>query len=146
MSEVKRIVCPVDFSESSDHVLEYAVEVAKRFGAAIDLVHVYQFPLYAMADGVLPASPDVLAQTELSKLLDERSKRFGDRGVQVKTHLKLGMAYVEIVQLAKEIGAQLIIMPTHGRSGLQRFILGSVAERVLRTSPVPVLVVPPTDK
>lgn len=143
METFRRILCPVDFSEPSDHALDYAISFADRLGAELHVVHVYQVPAYALPDGALLASADFVGQlsAELQKQLDALAAkhRKGDR--KLETHLLQGPAPAEIVRLAGEIQADVIVMGTHGRVGLSHFFLGSIAERVVRTSPVPVLTV-----
>jgi nucleotide-binding universal stress UspA family protein len=137
---IRRILCPVDFSETSDRALAYAIELGKRFEADVHVVHVYQLPVYAMPDGALVAGPEALAalSTRLQKDLNDLAKR--TPGI-AKTHLLEGVPHSEIDELAKKISADLIVMGTHGRTGLSRALIGSVAEKVVRTAPVPVLTV-----
>ncbi|MFW5921068.1 MAG: universal stress protein [Polyangiales bacterium] len=143
MAEIKRILSPVDFSETSDHALRYAVDLASKLGAEMHVVHVYQLPMYALPDGGVLAGPDVAAgiMDQAQKRMKELTKELDGEGVRMKTHVIEGMPHREIVRMADEIEADLIIMGTHGRSGLSHLLLGSVAERVVRTSTHPVLTV-----
>jgi universal stress protein A len=142
MKPIQRILCPVDFSDTSNHAVQYAADLAGPLGAEMHLVHVYQLPMYTMPDGALLAGPETAqrvmdtSQEALTKLADGAPE-----GVPVHTHLTEGLAHTEVERLAKEIGADLIVMGTHGRTGLGHLLLGSVAERVVRTSSVPVLTV-----
>lgn len=140
MISIRRILCPVDFSETSDYALKYALELGQRFGAEVHLVHAYQLPVYAMPDGALVAGPEAVASLtdKLQKDLTALGKRH--EGV-TKTHLLEGVPHREIDDLAKKLPADIIVMGTHGRSGLARVLIGSVAERVVRTAPCPVLTV-----
>jgi nucleotide-binding universal stress UspA family protein len=143
MADIKHILCPVDFSETSEHSLRYAIDLASRLGATVELVHVYQLPTYALPDGAILARPDFVANltTELQKQLDELIRRYSGHGVELRGRVVEGMAFAEIDRVAEEGGASLIVMGTHGRTGMKHLLLGSVAERVVRTSKVPVLTV-----
>lgn len=143
MPEIKRILCPVDFSETSEHALRYAIDLASRLGADVLLVHAYQLPTYALPDGALLARPDFVNNltTELQKQLDELIRRYSGHGVSLEAKLTEGLAFQEIDRLGQEENADLIVMGTHGRTGMKHLLLGSVAERVVRTSKVPVLTV-----
>jgi nucleotide-binding universal stress UspA family protein len=142
---VKKILVPTDFSELSGEAVATAVAFAKSFGATIDLVHVFVEPAYILPPPIDMATfPFDLAQI-LDRVqigLDTERDRVKDTGVTVTTTTLSGRAAPEIVAHAKKTGADLIVMGTHGRSGFQHALLGSVAERVLRHSPCPVLVVP----
>lgn len=142
MPEIRRILCPVDFSEPSETALDYAIDLAKKFGADVQLVHVYQLPVYALPDGAMMAGPEFTTKvtTELSRALTELAE--GKSGVKLETHLVEGIPYKEVVRLSEELKADLVVMGTHGRTGLKHLLLGSVAERVVRSSKVPVITVP----
>lgn len=147
MAEIKRILCPVDFSETSEHALRYAIDLAERLGAEVHLVHAYQLPTYALPDGALLARPDFVKEltVELQKQLDELIQRYSDGGVQLKGKIVEGLAFTEVNRLAEEEQADMIVMGTHGRTGMKHLLLGSVAERVVRTAEVPVLTVRHSD-
>ena len=143
MPEIKRILSPVDFSDTSEHAVRYAVDLASRLGAEMELVHVYQLPTYALPDGAILARPDFVASLtdELQKQMDEVIRRYSGHGVEIRGRIVEGMPYAEVNRVAQEEKADLIVMGTHGRTGLTHLLLGSVAERVVRTSSVPVLTV-----
>lgn len=145
MPAIHRILCPVDFSDTSERALQYAIALARQFGASIHLVHVWQMPVYAFPDGAVILGPDVVAGItgELQKSLDATIARRQEPELALEGHLMQGVPDREIVRMAGELGAELIVMGTHGRTGLAHVLLGSVAERVVRTSNVPVLSVPP---
>ena len=140
MLAIHRILCPVDFSEPSARALEYALALAERLGAHVDVVHVFQFPTFAVEDAV--ALPLYL-QENLSQRLGERLEQFviekAGEGSKATARVLEGVPYVEIMEAAK--GQDLIVMGTHGRTGLSHLLLGSVAERVVRGSEVPVLTI-----
>ncbi|MES1171714.1 MAG: universal stress protein [Bacteroidota bacterium] len=142
---MRRVLVPTDFSETADRALTLAIRFAKLVRAAIDLVHVYPLPVYAPATDVpgafpLPPTPEILADVEHG--LARAAARVRDAGVECQVASMEGRASDEIVAHATKIGADLIVMGSHGRSGLRRALLGSVAEQVLHKVKCPVLVVP----
>jgi nucleotide-binding universal stress UspA family protein len=143
MSEYRLILCPVDFSKPSQRALETALDLAARLGAELRVIHVYQLPASALPEGVVetPADIEAVLEGRLTKELAAFVKPASAQGVKITTGVCEGMPYVEIVEAADELGADLIVMGTHGRTGLAHLLLGSVAERVLRISNVPVLTV-----
>jgi nucleotide-binding universal stress UspA family protein len=142
MPEIRRIICPVDFSEPSENALDFAVELASKFGADIHLVHAYQLPVYALPDGAMMAGPEFTTKvtTELGKALAALAQR--KSGTKIQTHLVEGIPYREVVRMTDELRGDLIVMGTHGRTGIRHLLLGSVAERVVRSAHVPVITVP----
>jgi nucleotide-binding universal stress UspA family protein len=143
---VKRVVVATDFSEGSERALTFAIRFAKPLGAAIDLVHVYPMPASGVMSpipGVVPMpppGPEVLDGIE--RQLAARAATIRASGVDCLTANPQGNPAVEIVAYAKRIAAELIVTGTHGRTGLRRMLLGSVAEEVLHKAHCPVLVVP----
>lgn len=141
MLNVHRIVVPVDFTETSETALDYAIELAKKFGSSITVLHAYEIPVFGFPDGALIATADVAAnissaaQQALGRMVDARQ----NTGVAVEAILRDGVAWEEINRVAEERKADLIVLGTHGRRGLARALLGSVAENVIRTAKVPVL-------
>lgn len=143
--EPRRLVTALDLGEPIDDVLETAVSIAKRYDAELHLVHVWS-PWVAMGiDGAMvPASGDV---DLLAKSLEEQLTRAAatarrEHVDRVETALLPGTPWEQIVIYAEQHEADLIVSGTHGRTGLERLLVGSVAERVVRESTVPVLVVP----
>jgi nucleotide-binding universal stress UspA family protein len=143
MLPIKKILAPIAFDHPSTESLDYAVQLAGQLGASVRVLHVYPIPVYSFPEGTLVTSAEVA--TRLSELaqqhLDEAVKRRQGKGVELSSLLVTGNAWEEIVRVAKNESCDLIIMGTHGRHGLPRAFLGSVAERVLRESTTPVLVV-----
>lgn len=143
MLSLNRILCAVDFSEPSAGALQYALALAQRLGAEVDLFHAYQFPNYAVADGAVELPPYL--QEDLAKRLQERLEQFakeaGGAECKARCHIAEGVPYLEVIKAAKDQHADLIVIGTHGRTGLSHMLLGSVAERVVRTSEVPVLTI-----
>ncbi len=137
---LKKILCPVDFSECSHEALLRAVELAKESSAELSLVHAYQLPVY---DGTLYV-PDMYA--EVQKFAEDsvaawvrEAEKLG--AANVKGAAVMGVAWDEIVRRARDEKSDLIVIGTHGRSGLKHVLIGSVAERVVRHAPCAVLVV-----
>jgi nucleotide-binding universal stress UspA family protein len=140
---VRTILVAVDFSETSDHALEVGLDLAQAFGASVHVVHVYQIPVYGFPDGAFLAGPEVatrLAQAS-QRGLDEIVARHASRGVAMVSHLKEGPAHEGILDTGEEISADLLIVGTHGRGAIAHALLGSVSEKIVRTSKIPVLTV-----
>jgi nucleotide-binding universal stress UspA family protein len=145
MLTIKTVLVPTDFSDASESALNYGKAVAQAFGASLHLVHVMEDLLaHAWAAEVYVASMPQL-RDEIEKesrqrlagmLTDEERQRF-----RVETALLAGNPFVEIVRYAKTHEINLIVMGTHGRGPIAHMLLGSVAEKVVRKSPCPVLTV-----
>jgi nucleotide-binding universal stress UspA family protein len=136
---VERVVAPVDLSEQSDMVVDHAVELALTYEAQLDLLHVVEeaaYPTVYGIDPLTPALPDV--QKRAREAMNELAGRVDGRGAPVEVHVTSGYAARDIIDFAEESGAGLIVMATHGRTGLERFLIGSVAEKVVRSSTCPV--------
>jgi nucleotide-binding universal stress UspA family protein len=143
MGTPKKILCPVDFSAGSEQAVAQASELAGALRAELELMHAYQLPVLALPDSSITVSPTYVAEltNRAQQELDRHVEQLQAKGVNASTRLTEGNPAEAIVDRAKEIGAQMIVMGTHGRSGFRRFLLGSTAERVVRTSTVPVLTV-----
>jgi nucleotide-binding universal stress UspA family protein len=140
----KHVVVPVDFSDPSKRALDEAIGLVGAFGAKLTLVHVYEPPGYAYA-GMTYAAVDLLTpiRDAAKQLLDETLAEARKRVPAADAVLRCGTPWYEIVAVAKEVGADLVVMGTHGRTGLSHALLGSVAEKVLRHAEAPVLAVHP---
>jgi nucleotide-binding universal stress UspA family protein len=139
----RKIVVAIDFGEPSEAAADLALELAQRFHVPVVLVHSYLAPVVPYTPiAVVPTVDHVraLEWTARDALEKEAARLFG-KGVEVTTELRTGFALDEILAAAKDLDAGLIVMGTHGRRGLPRALLGSVAEKVVRLSPVPVLTV-----
>lgn len=139
---IRKILVPVDFSECSRKALRYAIPFAMQFEASLTLLYVtpmnYTVGEFGMVDSPLMASQVREAEEKaMAKLLREE---IGDR-VPVIQQTRLGRPASEIAAAAKEMDADLIIIATHGHTGLKHMLLGSVTEDVVRIAPCPVLVV-----
>jgi nucleotide-binding universal stress UspA family protein len=139
---IAKILVPTDFSEHAERALSTATNLARVLGATLHVVHVSPSVPYVgppFAPGRAFAN-DLMAASR--KEFDAYMKTLRERGVEAMGTLAEGVAYVEINRVAEDTGADLIVMGTRGRTGIEHALLGSVAERVVRTSPVPVMVVP----
>jgi nucleotide-binding universal stress UspA family protein len=146
MIEIRRILCPVDFSDHSRSALDQAIAIARWYDSTVTVVHVFSPPVIA-AYGPLPVAfePVLLTPVECSQLLAS-CKRFiaaeAAPGVPVDAVIRQGNVAAEILDHATKMDADLLVIGTHGRSGFERLILGSVTEKVLRKARCPVLTVP----
>lgn len=139
---IDRILVPVDLSEQSPLVVDHAVALAQAYDASLDLLHVVEeaaFPAAYGMDPLSPSHPDVQARAReaLNALVDDGV----ETDVPIRSHILSGYAARDIVDFATEHTADLVVMATHGRTGLQRFLIGSVTEKVVRSAPCPVFTV-----
>jgi nucleotide-binding universal stress UspA family protein len=148
----KTILVPHDFSSSANHACAVARDEAKTHGARVILVHVIDLPYQMVpesamvsAETIEPISMKEFAARGAEKHLDDIAARLAKDGVTPQKFIRFGRPHDEIVKLAEELKADLIVMGTHGRTGLAHLLVGSVAERVVRTSKCPVLTVPQPD-
>jgi len=142
MIQMKKILVPTDFSKGSENALRYGCELANRFEAELHLVHVLQegigdFDAFYALPGNYVEELRAEAQRSLDAFLDPQ----WNKGQGVKRVIKSGAPFVEILRYAKENAIDLIVMGTHGRGMMAHLLMGSVAERVVRKSPCPVLTV-----
>ena len=135
----ERILVPTDFSGDADHALEHAVGLARQFQAALTLLHVVYLYLPASAEAGFPAYMARLRR-EADQQMEGPRSRVEDAGVPFEALTEVGVPAERIVELAGDRHADLIVMGTQGRTGLPHLLLGSVAERVVRLAPCPVLV------
>jgi nucleotide-binding universal stress UspA family protein len=148
-----KILAPTDFSEDSTLALDYAVTVAQKFSSEIIVVHVDQ-PLAPVLVNELNPGLDVSTMNRIAeeqrllalKELDRTIARLRDRGVKARGLMRVGAPFLEIINAAQSEGAELIVMGTHGRTGLAHVLMGSVAERVVNKAPCPVLTVRHPDR
>jgi nucleotide-binding universal stress UspA family protein len=138
MVKFENILVPTDFSEFSKYALDYAITLAKTFEAKITLIHITN-------ENELVALQQVSAYFEPGKLEELMKQRESEDRKQLDGFHKVGIPFVEIIRTAKEKGVDLIVMATHGRSGLSHILFGSVAEKVVRKSTCPVLSIRPRE-
>lgn len=149
MHPPKRILVPVDFSDCSRDALKVAISWAEQFGASITVLHAWQTPHFVSPD-LMVSLPNEPGTPFLDYMENEARTALGDflggvhhpESMQIRQRLEIGEAAEVIQQVLDEGEHQLVVMGTHGRRGLERLLMGSVAERTVRTSPVPVLTVP----
>lgn len=144
MSAIRTILVPVDFSEGSDTATRYAAALAKQLGANLELLNVYGLPMVTSPDGSFMVTPEIVTKlsADAQEAVDRIAVELRNLGVEVTTRVTEGAPHEEITRRATEGGFDLVVMGTHGRTGLRHFLIGSTAERVVRTSKVPVLTVP----
>jgi nucleotide-binding universal stress UspA family protein len=152
MIPMKAILCPVDFSEESRHALEHALALASWYHARVLVLHVHRLALPVLGIGPHGAEamqPIVMTDAERSRISDAMGKLVAPvrtAGLPVETFLEEDINVPQhIVERARSLNADLITLGTHGRTGFQRWVLGSVAEKVLRMTPCPVMTVPPKE-
>lgn len=144
MIQLKRILLPSDFSELSSEAVKYACALTEQFESELHMLYVHEsivVPEYAM--GIdwdrLTQEAKKAAKTQMEALLDPAWKQ----GRTVVIAIAEGPPFLEIIRYAKEHAIDLIVMATHGRSGVSHMLIGSVAEKVVRKAPCPVLTVRP---
>lgn len=139
---ITTILVPTDFSEYSKQALSYAEMLAKPFEAKIVLIHVIDTVSYVVSESVQwTTDVSTRVQASVQPMLDGLVRDAQKRGVVAESRLSQGVPYDQIVKTAENVNADLIVMGTHGRTGMSHVLLGSVAERVVRLAPCPVLTV-----
>jgi universal stress protein A len=140
---IKKILAPIDFSPASQKALTYALRFADNFGSELTLLHVLE-PTISPAFTRLPTAPAFseaeMADAEESLRTLVKSLR-GGGATRVRSTIRMGVATHEIVEAAKELDVDLVVIATHGYTGWKHFAIGSTAARVARAAPCPVLVV-----
>ncbi|HEX6277084.1 MAG TPA: universal stress protein [Polyangiaceae bacterium] len=147
---IEKILVPVDYSECSRAALAKATEFAESFGAKLDVVHVWDRPTY-VSDSLMVASPSGEKRSLIEMIRENAAQEMVDfiRTVKVPATVALshrllsGEPVSTLLRDLKEHQHDLVVVGTHGRTGLTHVLVGSVAERLVRSSPVPVVTVPP---
>jgi nucleotide-binding universal stress UspA family protein len=147
--EIKTILVPVDFSEFMEKVMEYAGFFAQRFNSSLLVFHVLQ--TYQISEAVtwmetfLPPQPEKQLIDQLrdsaEQKLEELKNRYSKLQISITTRIEEGVPFVEIVRTASEENVDMILMGSHGRTGIKHLLIGSVAEKVIRKAPCPVFCV-----
>lgn len=143
---IDKILCPVDFSEATDFALQPAVSLATEFGAELVLAHVLDYP-YPQVGPVMQGfdiedyydAMEAKAGEQLAGLVDDEARRYAT----VRSVVRRGNPFREIVRLAEEEAPSLIVLPTHARAVVDRMLWGSVAAKIVRLAPAPVMTVSP---
>ncbi|MCH7987587.1 MAG: universal stress protein [Planctomycetes bacterium] len=149
MINLKRILLPTDFSDNSKIASNYACALTEQFGSELHLLHVVQ-DLVAMVPEpglAFPPPGDYMGEMQASaeKALDQLLDPEWTKGKTIVKSTRQGPPFLEIIRYARENDIDLIVLGTHGRSGLAHALLGSVAEKIVRKAPCPVLTVRPDD-
>jgi nucleotide-binding universal stress UspA family protein len=143
MNSPKIILVPTDFSVAAETALDHALALAAKLGAKVFLLHAYALPVIGFPDGTLIPSAAIAsgiinrAEKELADCVAKRR----ESGVEIVPLLKQADPREAILATAHDLSADLVVMGTHGRRGIARALIGSVAEAIVRVSPVPVLTV-----
>ena len=144
----KKILCPLDFSEFTDEIVNYAVNIAGKFGAVLHFLHVipnlnYYTPYesFLTPENLIALENNI--EAEVGRDFDKIMKKID---IPAKKIIKSGAPFVEIIDYVKAESIDLVVMGTHGRSGIEHILIGSVAEKVVRKSPCPVLTIRPRNK
>jgi nucleotide-binding universal stress UspA family protein len=148
-----KILAPTDFSDDSKLAMGYTIELAQKFNAEVIIAHVDQ-PLSPVMIGDLSPGLDMGTVNRIAeeqrlvalKELDQEVARLREAGVKARSLLRVGAPFLEIISAAQTEGVDLIVMGTHGRSGLAHVLMGSVAERVVNKAPCPVLTIRHPDR
>lgn len=145
MNGIREILVATDFSEPAEAAVEEALALASRLGAHVTVVHAWEVPIYGLPDGSLVATSAMV-----SEILDGADGALGaivakarERGFAIDARLVQGRPADVIQRIADETDANLVVVGTHGRKGLRRALLGSVAETLVRTSSRPILTMGP---
>ncbi len=144
MLSIRRILFPTDFSEPAEYAWPYALTFAQEFGAEVHLVHVVTPPPRLTEAYAVDFDPERTVQAltaEAGASMDRQVEAAKTRGLIFRREVRVGVDYREIIDYATKYDIDLIVMATHGRTGLAHVLLGSVAEKVVRKSPCPVLTI-----
>lgn len=139
--DIRRILVAVDFSETSEHAFRYAISLARVFNARVFAFHALEDPvLYtATTDQSFCDGYERVVHGKLERLVEHS----GTEGVDVESAIQAGEPFLEVIRQAREWNADLIVIGTHGHGPIKHMLLGSVAEKVVRKSEIPVLTVRP---
>jgi nucleotide-binding universal stress UspA family protein len=143
---ISRVLVPVDFSVHAEKAMHYATTLAERFGGTVELLHVVEDPFVSGAwasEAFTPNIPELLndLMSDARRRIEALKATIATGGIRIEANVLLGQPAEAIGERAKTGGFDLIVMGTHGRAGLSHVFMGSVAERVVRTAPCPVLTV-----
>lgn len=139
---IRSVLAPVDFSDSARLALTYARELAALYGARLDVLHVVEEAVFPTVYGIEPVSvavPDVLDRTE--EALDALVREVEGADVPIRTQVIVGHSASGVLDVIDEGDVDLVVIATHGRTGIKRLLLGSVTEKVVRMAPCPVFTV-----
>ena len=145
-TRIKKILCPTDFSENSEYALKYALALATLTQADLQLFHVVEPITYPQSTEFFEPVLDEVElmmkmETAFQQQLEDQVTTLKAKYPKIKGKLVTGNTFLEIIQAARDDDVDIIVMGTHGRTGLAHVLIGSVAERVVREAPCPVLTV-----
>jgi len=136
---VDHVLAPVDLSNQTNLIADYAAELAKVYNAKLSLLHIVEQAAYPSVYGVDPMTPELPnVEARAREAMEELADRIRPQAPDVRTVVTMGYAAREIVDYVEDHNVDMVVMATHGRTGLSRFVIGSVAEKVVRTAPCPV--------
>ena len=138
MSEIKKILLPIDFSRASTKILQYAIFFAERFNAKIFIVNVTEYPHTLSRDRAFINSAVISAMENMASFIDENKDQIP---VSFESSTLLGHAVEKIIDYAEAEHVDMIIIGSHGHKMLDKMLFGSVAEKVIKLSPCPVLTI-----
>ena len=142
MLKLRKILCPTDFSACSTAAMDYAVELARTFAAEVVLLHVVpEFDHFVVGLDMVAAWPQLASEAQSRAAAELEKARGRYPGMPIKTEVRLGATHPTILGAAAAHKADLVVLGTHGRTGAKHLVLGSIAERIVRHCPVPVLTV-----
>jgi len=143
MVQIRQILCPLDFSDVSRHALDHARAIARQYASTLTLLHVCPLMPAAAAAPGLPLVPVPMPTHTVLDSMQRFAETEVGTGIPMQFEIGEGDAASEILDRAASMPSDLIVMGTHGRSGFERLVLGSVTERVIHKAKCPVLTVPP---
>ena len=144
MVPIRQILFPTDFSEHAEYAWPFALHFAQEFGAEVHLLHVVTPPQRLTEAYAINFDPKKLTETltaEANASLDRLLQSAQGRSLVLDREVRIGVAFLEIIDYAHTHQIDLIVMATHGRTGLAHALIGSVAEKVVRKAPCPVLTI-----
>ncbi len=143
--QIKQILVPTDFSKNAQHAVTYATELARRCSARLHLLHTPVIPTYLLMDLSYSPGPEAVTRilNDSQDALDEQAKGLAAAGVEYFTVIREGTVHEVIRDYAKEHDVDLVVVGTHGRTGVSKLMYGSVTERVIKTVHTPIIVIPP---
>ncbi len=144
----KKVLCPVDFSEFTAEIVQYACDIAKKYGAELHMLHVLpNLTYYTPYESFLTPENLVAIEKSIQSEVDKDfTKLLKNMDVEAKKVMKEGVVFLEIINYIKDESIDLVVMGTHGRSAIEHILIGSVAEKVVRKSPCPVMTIRPKGK
>jgi nucleotide-binding universal stress UspA family protein len=146
--QFQHILAPTDFSEYSKQAVASALELAKKFGAKLSILHVVELPPYPVEGYVPPSVTSTFLEDlerQASQDLAQVTPEAESAGIEVARLVTVGSPYRKIIDMAEAEQVDLIVMATAGRTGFSRLVMGSIAERVVRTASCPVLTIRPRE-